>query len=173
MGPGVGDSTATCYPSRVSRPIPPPPADPEERARHRQRIFTCGCLGCGGLFFFLGMGLLLVALAIMQRLTPACLWLLPIWASQVLFSIGLIWILSSVNVFMRDLQSIVSVAIMVLMMVSPIAYTEEMIPEGLRPLLKLNPLYYLIMSYQNCLMHGRTPPVEVLLPLFLDDRQIR
>lgn len=40
--------------------IPPPPLDPEERSANRRRIFTCGCIGCGGLFFFLGMGLLLV-----------------------------------------------------------------------------------------------------------------
>ena len=41
--------------------IPPPPPDPEELAANRRRVFSCGCLGCGGLFFFLGMGLLLVA----------------------------------------------------------------------------------------------------------------
>ena len=49
-------------PLRAVRPqIPPPPPDPEELAANRRRVFTCGCLGCGGLFFFLGMGLLLVA----------------------------------------------------------------------------------------------------------------
>jgi protease PrsW len=41
--------------------IPPPPPDPELRGATRRRIFTCGCLGCAGLFFFLGMGLLLVS----------------------------------------------------------------------------------------------------------------
>jgi RsiW-degrading membrane proteinase PrsW (M82 family) len=41
--------------------IPPPPPDPEEQAAHRRRVFTCGCLGCAGLFFLLGMTLLLVA----------------------------------------------------------------------------------------------------------------
>jgi RsiW-degrading membrane proteinase PrsW (M82 family) len=41
--------------------IPPPPPDPEEQAESRRRVFTCGCLGCGGLFFLLGMGLLLVS----------------------------------------------------------------------------------------------------------------
>ena len=41
--------------------IPPPPLDADERAAHRRRVFTCGCLGCGGLFFFVGMALLLVS----------------------------------------------------------------------------------------------------------------
>jgi RsiW-degrading membrane proteinase PrsW (M82 family) len=41
--------------------IPPPPRDPEEHAANRRRFFTCGCVGCGGLFFFCGMALLLFA----------------------------------------------------------------------------------------------------------------
>jgi ABC-type polysaccharide/polyol phosphate export permease len=43
-------------------------------------------------------------------------------------------------------------------MTSPIAYTAEMVPATLQPFLKLNPLYYLITSYQDCLMIGRCPP---------------
>jgi protease PrsW len=45
----------------VRPPIPPPPPDPEELAANRRRVFTCGCVGCTGLFFLLGMGLLLVS----------------------------------------------------------------------------------------------------------------
>jgi len=44
----------------MSRSIPPPPPDPDEAAAHRRRFFTCGCLGCSGLFFLFGIGLLLV-----------------------------------------------------------------------------------------------------------------
>lgn len=71
---------------------------------------------------------------------------------QVLFTIGLIWILSALNVFFRDLGQIISVVILMLMMISPIAYTEEMIPETLRGFLYFNPLYYMIMLYQKILM---------------------
>ena len=42
------------------RPIPPPPPDREEIAANRRRVFSCGCIGCAGLFFFFGMGLLLI-----------------------------------------------------------------------------------------------------------------
>jgi lipopolysaccharide transport system permease protein len=47
------------------------------------------------------------------------------------------------------------------MMISPIAYTADMVPSSLRPLLGLNPLYYMIVSYQDCLMLGRFPRGEV------------
>jgi len=39
-----------------------------------------------------------------------------------------------------------------LMMISPIAYTEDMIPEGMRAILYINPLYYMIMLYQKIFM---------------------
>ncbi len=113
-----------------------------------------------------GMALLLVSLACLQKLSFATLLLPAIWAAQILFTIGLIWILSSVNVFMRDLQSMINVVNMILMMISPIAYTEEMIPNELRPYLRLNPLYYLIRSYQCVLMLGEVPPMSVLATLF-------
>jgi RsiW-degrading membrane proteinase PrsW (M82 family) len=41
--------------------IPPPPPDAEEIAAHRRRFFACGCIGCGGLFFFCAIGLVLIS----------------------------------------------------------------------------------------------------------------
>jgi lipopolysaccharide transport system permease protein len=104
-----------------------------------------------------GTGLLLIAIGIVGKFT---LWsfLLPlIWLSQLLFTIGLVWILSSLNVFLRDLQNIIALLILMLMMVSPIAYTADMVPSNLRPLLGLNPLYYMIVCYQDSLMLGQFP----------------
>jgi lipopolysaccharide transport system permease protein len=74
---------------------------------------------------------------------------------QLLFTIGLVWILSAVNVFFKDLGQIISIIILMLMMISPIAYTEDMIPEGLRVVLYFNPLYYLILLYQKILMFNQ------------------
>jgi lipopolysaccharide transport system permease protein len=112
-----------------------------------------------------GTVLLLVALAFLGRLTPWAALLLPVWLCQIAFTVGLVWVLSSLNVYFRDLQNIVQVLILVLMMISPIAYTRDMVPAGLRPLLLVNPLYYLISAYQECLMLGRLPRATVLGPL--------
>jgi lipopolysaccharide transport system permease protein len=69
------------------------------------------------------------------------------------------------NVFARDLQQVVGVLNLVLMMVSPIAYSAEMVPDALRPFLRANPLYYLITAYQDVLVLGRWP--RLLPHLFL------
>jgi lipopolysaccharide transport system permease protein len=109
-----------------------------------------------------GIGLLLIAVGAMGRLTWWALMLPAVWLLQLMFTMGVIWILSSLNVIMRDLQAIIGVVILILMMGSPIAYTVEMIPANLRPLLGVNPLYYMIISYQDVLMMGRWPSNEVL-----------
>jgi lipopolysaccharide transport system permease protein len=114
-----------------------------------------------------GLVLLLVVLLLLGKLSLFALWLAPIWLCQVSFTIGLIWVLSSLNIYFRDLQHLASVLIMMLMMVSPVAYTPDMVPASLRVLLHLNPLYYLITAYQECLMLGRSPRPETLAVLII------
>lgn len=114
-----------------------------------------------------GFILLLIALAINGNLTLWALMILPLWLFQVIFGIGVAWIVSALNVVLRDLQSLVGIITMFLMMVSPIAYTPDMIPAGLRRLLKLNPLYYYITAYQDCLLYGRFPTNRVFLELVI------
>ena len=64
---------------------------------------------------------------------------LPLWIFQVIFGIGVGWLISSINVVLRDMQSLINIISLMLMMISPIAYTPDMIPAGLRPFLRLNP----------------------------------
>src|SRR5690606_10064864 len=48
---------------------------------------------------------------------------------QLIFSMGLIWFLSAVNVFIPDLNQVIAIVVLFLMLVSPIAYTMDMIPK--------------------------------------------
>lgn len=92
-------------------------------------------------------------------------WVLAIWFLQVVFCTGMVWILSAANVFVRDLGQITGLLNLLLMMVSPIAWTERMIQElvpQLSALLKLNPLYYIIISYQRAIMLGEPPSWPLL-----------
>ncbi len=109
--------------------------------------------------------LLITALAILGLLQPAAVFALLIWACQLTMTIGLVWILSAVNVFLRDVQHSLGVVVLLLMMISPIAYTEDMVSPLLQSVLKFNPLYYVIICYQECLMFGRVPRAGLLIPL--------
>src|SRR4051812_7215294 len=45
----------------MNRPIPAPPPDPDLHRGCLARGVTCGCIGCGGLFFLLGIAFVLVS----------------------------------------------------------------------------------------------------------------
>lgn len=109
-----------------------------------------------------GMIILIIALAISGKLTFWAILVVPIWLCQLMLGIGLGWILASLNIYFKDLQNIVTLITIFLMMVSPIAYTIDMIPEFLVPFLKLNPLYYFIMAYQDSMVIGCYPRGNVL-----------
>ncbi|MDJ0697127.1 ABC transporter permease [Mastigocoleus sp. MO_188.B34] len=115
---------------------------------------------------FVGMILLLIALTLIGKLSILSPIFLLVWACQILFSIGLVWILSSLNVYIRDIQNIIAIVILILMMLSPIAYTEAMVPESMRPFLAMNPLYYMIISYQSVLMLNQFP-FRTFVPLIV------
>ena len=61
-------------------------------------------------------------------LSPWLLLALPLWSFQVIFGIGVGWLISSINVVLRDMQSLINIISLMLMMISPIAYTPDMIP---------------------------------------------
>ena len=105
-----------------------------------------------------GTLVLLVALAAAGRCHWSWLWLLLAVSTQLLLSLGLGWILSAVNVFVRDLGQALSALLLVLMFASPIAFTADFLATTrLRILLSLNPISYLIDLYRAPLLDGRAP----------------
>jgi len=88
-----------------------------------------------------------------------------IWGLHLLALLGLTWILSLVNLVFRDLQNGMGLALMGLMIASPIAYTPEMVPPGLKMLIILNPFAYFVIAYQKLLVLGQLPPLWEILVL--------
>ncbi|GCL72386.1 hypothetical protein PN4B1_22960 [Paenibacillus naphthalenovorans] len=82
---------------------------------------------------------------------------------QLLFVVGLIWIISALNVFIRDIGQIIPVVILLLMMVSPIGYTKEMIPEKMLPYMQFNPLYFMVEMYREPLIMNKLPDVHTII----------
>ena len=91
--------------------------------------------------------------------------LLPVvWVLQVMALIGVSWVLSLVNVVLRDLQNLITLILVMLMIGSPIAYTPAMVPASLKAVLLLNPLAYFVLTYQRILVLGQLPdPITAVL----------
>lgn len=111
-----------------------------------------------------GTAILLVALAAWGKLTAAALFLPLVWFLQLLATVGVIWVLASLNVFVRDLQQVVGLLTLVLMLVSPIGYASDSpSAAALRWLLLPNPVAHMIFCTQDCLVLGRAPQTTNLL----------
>jgi lipopolysaccharide transport system permease protein len=86
--------------------------------------------------------------------------LLPvIWMLNVMWLIGVNWFISLLNVVFRDLQNLISSILMIMFVVSPIAFTPDMVPSSLRILLAFNPFAYFVVAYQQVVMLGIWPSI--------------
>ena len=82
---------------------------------------------------------------------------------QLMFSAGLCWLLSLVALLVRDLSQLIYFITMMLLIITPIAYTPEMIPDGMKTLMLFNPLYYFVTCFQYIIILDRVPPADTLL----------
>ncbi|MFT7679362.1 MAG: ABC-type polysaccharide/polyol phosphate export permease [Planctomycetota bacterium] len=82
---------------------------------------------------------------------------------QCIFTVGLGFFLSTLNVFIRDTVHLVGVGIVVWMFGTPIFYPAAMVKNaGFGWLLDINPMHWLIDSYRMILLHSQWPD-----PIFL------
>ena len=83
--------------------------------------------------------------------------------SQYILLLGITFITSSLTVYARDLEHIISVLLMVLFYATPIVYSMDMVPESLRLLLLLNPMTSIISSYRDILFYKQMPNLFQLI----------
>lgn len=78
------------------------------------------------------------------------------------FMVGLIWLLSSLGVFLRDLKQAMGIITAMMMFLAPIFYPQELIQPKYRALLYLNPLTAIVNASRDVLVWGRAPNWEIL-----------
>lgn len=92
------------------------------------------------------------------KLGPTLVVLPLLFLLQVVFTAGLGFILSTLNVFVRDIFHLVGVFITVWMFSTPIFYPAPMVQNaGYGWILEMNPMYWLIESYRSVLLYDQWP----------------
>lgn len=94
-------------------------------------------------------------------LVPVYLFLL------MLFTLGISWFVSSLNVFVRDVSQILSVLLTFWFWFTPIFYSTSRFPPKLLFLLRFNPLAHVVTGYRDCLLRMRMPDLKILAILAL------
>ena len=112
---------------------------------------------------FVGMIITFTGDFFFSKVTMTLLLVPVIAIMQLMFSIGLGLFLSLISLVVRDVQIVIQYIVIALLVVTPIAYTPDMIPSGMLPLLYLNPLFYFVSSYQHLILLNQLPPLDILL----------
>ena len=95
------------------------------------------------------------------------LWLPLIAIIQSIFSLGLLFILSAINVYVRDVEYVVSFVLNLLFYATPILYTAEMFPAKIRWVLNINPLTHLVNAYRSIFYYQTMPNLSSLFYLII------
>src|SRR5437762_6484134 len=75
----------------------------------------------------------------------------------ILFTVGLTFATSAMNVFYRDVNPVVQIALQLWLYLTPVAYPLAAVSPRLRPLFMLNPLSAIVEGFRSALVFDRAP----------------
>lgn len=82
--------------------------------------------------------------------------LLPLlWILHMLVMVGIVFAVSALGVYIRDIKELVQVFAVVGIYLVPVVYLPEWVPAQIRPILEFNPFSHMIWCYQDALYFGR------------------
>lgn len=118
-------------------------------------------------FFFTMIPFTIMMFAFGMKLGWPILQFIPLLITFSFFTFGIGLILSSMNVYFRDIQIAWSTFMPAIFYATPIAYTYNIIPEQYKLIALLNPLYYYIDAIRNLLYFNKWIGVQDFLLLLL------
>jgi ABC-type polysaccharide/polyol phosphate export permease len=114
----------------------------------------------------IGFALLLLILVFAFGKISIFILFLPVYfICLLLFTLGMSWLVSSLNVFVRDVSQILSVALTFWFWFTPIFYSTDRFPPNLLFLVHANPLAHVVTGYRDCLLRMRMPDLRLLVIL--------
>ncbi len=109
----------------------------------------------------LALGLVVAAVgAWLHQFSPVILLMPAVMLVTGLFAVGVGWITSSLQVYLRDTAQVVMVALTFWFWLTPIFIPDAKYPERFHFLLTLNPLAYVVRDYRLMLLANAPPPLR-------------
>ncbi len=91
------------------------------------------------------------------------LWALPVFLEIVVFTTGVTLVVAAAHVYFRDLTNFLPYVLRVWLYVSPVLYLAEEVPDHLRGLLALNPMFPVLAAWNDAVIDQEAPQVAHLL----------
>ncbi len=91
------------------------------------------------------------------------LWSIPIILIALIFSLGVAILISTINVYFRDIASFLPYLTRTFLYLSPILYEASALKPQLRMFQNFNPLFSLLESWSLSIVHAQTPNLASML----------
>ena len=120
-------------------------------------LIVASSVATEGVHFLLCLPVLALLAVLSSRGTVSPAWA---WGAPLLVLIqgaaiyGFALAIASLNVFFRDLERLLGLAMTVLFFITPVIYTPKMVPPVLQPLIAFNPFTYIIVAWRDLLLNG-------------------
>ncbi len=119
-------------------------------------ILPLAHLGAAMINHFIGIAIFAAFLMLFGNgLSVKFVLILPTMLAIGVFALGISWLLSALNVFLRDIGQIIGVFVNIWFFMTPIFYPQHVIPKSLQSLYGLNPMLHAVEAYRMALI-GRT-----------------
>lgn len=112
--------------------------------------------------YLVALPVLLIAVGVTVGLDGTVALLPALLAVQLLLVAGLAWLLAPLNVFFRDVNYLVSLALMFGFWLTPVFYSPEQVPERFSSAYEINPMTHLIDGHRSILLDGVAPALGPL-----------
>jgi ABC-2 type transport system permease protein len=93
----------------------------------------------------------------------ALLYLPIIMAVEYILALGMAFLVSSLTVYIRDLEYLLGIITMAWQFLTPIMYSIDMVPEKILPIFNLNPMSPVIVAYRDILYYKKVPALGTLV----------
>jgi lipopolysaccharide transport system permease protein len=114
--------------------------------------------------FIITMSIFLLFLLLTGYSFQTNLLLVPfIYFLQQLFAFGVGLLAATLNVFVRDFKQIIGIVLQLWFWFTPIVYVRDILPEAIRSLIRFNPAYVIIESYQRIFVFNEEPAYMALI----------
>lgn len=113
-------------------------------------------------FALSALPILLIFSLITGHLSWEAFWIFPILFALFFLNLGLLWLISAIGVFIRDVQLLIGPVNQVLLFGSAVFYSVARLPQPFRSLIAWNPFAQLFQMARAAMLGGQQPNLLVL-----------
>jgi len=108
-----------------------------------------------------GLSVIVILALALGKHSPVLILVPFVWLFLVFFVMGLVWVLSLASLVLRDIQQVLIFSSIVLLIISPIAYTVDMASGPMKIVVYANPLSYFLIALHDIVVFSRAPSLEI------------